>query len=109
MCIRDRPTTLVQNEVGRGLRTERMQGLSSSGTLEKRQASCSTGSRTLVPQPVTRSKRIHRRTAMQHVAIDLGGKESQLCARATDGSIVKEVRVSTKSLPKLLEAMELSL
>jgi transposase len=43
---------------------------------------------------------------VQHVAIDLGGRESQLCARATDGSIVKEVRVSTKSLPKLLEAME---
>jgi transposase len=43
---------------------------------------------------------------MQHVAIDLGGRESQLCARATDGSIVKEVRVSTKSLPKLLETME---
>jgi len=43
---------------------------------------------------------------MQHVAIDLGGRESQLCARATDGSIVKEARVSTKSLPKLLTAME---
>jgi transposase len=43
---------------------------------------------------------------MQHVAIDLGGRESQLCARATDGSIVKEARVATKSLPKLLEAME---
>ena len=43
---------------------------------------------------------------MQHVAIDLGGRESQLCARAIDGSIVKEARVSTKSLPKLLQAME---
>jgi transposase len=43
---------------------------------------------------------------MQHVGIDLGGRESQLCARATDGSIVKEARVSTRSLPKLLEAME---
>jgi transposase len=43
---------------------------------------------------------------MQHVAIDLGGRESQLCARAIDGSIVKEARVSTKSLPKLLETME---
>ena len=43
---------------------------------------------------------------MQHVAIDLGGRESQLCARATDGSIVKEVRVLTKTLPKLLETME---
>ncbi|HEX2844535.1 MAG TPA: IS110 family transposase [Candidatus Limnocylindria bacterium] len=43
---------------------------------------------------------------MQHVAIDLGGRESQLCARATDGSIVKEARVLTKTLPKLLETME---
>jgi transposase len=43
---------------------------------------------------------------MQHVAIDLGGRESQLCARATDGSILKETRVATKSLPKLLAAME---
>jgi transposase len=43
---------------------------------------------------------------MQHVAIDLGGRESQLCVRAMDGSIVKEARVSTKSLPKLLETME---
>jgi transposase len=45
---------------------------------------------------------------MQHVAIDLGGKESQLCVRATDGSIVKEARVFTKTLPKLLETMETS-
>lgn len=43
---------------------------------------------------------------MQHVAIDLGGRESQLCARATDGSIVKEARVATRSLPKLLAKME---
>jgi transposase len=43
---------------------------------------------------------------MQHLAIDLGGRESQLCVRATDGSIVKEARVSTKSLPKLLTTME---
>jgi transposase len=42
---------------------------------------------------------------MQHVAIDLGGRESQLCARATDGSIVKEAKVSTKALPKLLAAL----
>jgi transposase len=43
---------------------------------------------------------------MQHVAIDLGGRESQMCTRAMDGSIVKEARVATKSLPKLLEAIE---
>jgi len=43
---------------------------------------------------------------MQHVAIDLGGRESQLCARATDGSIVKESRVCTKSLPQMFTTME---
>lgn len=43
---------------------------------------------------------------MNHVAIDLGGRESQLCARTPDGSIVKEARVSTKSLLKLVEDWE---
>jgi hypothetical protein len=43
---------------------------------------------------------------MQQVAIDLGGRESQVCARATDGSILKETRVATKSLPKRRAAME---
>ena len=40
---------------------------------------------------------------MQHVAIDLGGRESQLCVRTEDGAIVKETRVTTKSLVKLVE------
>lgn len=39
---------------------------------------------------------------MNHVAIDLGGRESQICVRAADGTILKEVRVSTRKLPKLL-------
>lgn len=43
---------------------------------------------------------------MNHVAIDLGGRESQLCARGPDGSIVKEARVSTKSLLKVVEEWE---
>lgn len=43
---------------------------------------------------------------MNHVAIDLGGRESQLCARNPDGSIVKEARVSTKALLKLVAEWE---
>jgi transposase len=43
---------------------------------------------------------------MKHVAIDLGGRESQLCARAEDGTILNEGRVSTKSLPKLVKDWE---
>jgi transposase len=43
---------------------------------------------------------------VNHVAIDLGGRESQLCARAEDGTILKEARVPTKSLPKLLRDWE---
>ena len=34
---------------------------------------------------------------MQHVAIDLGGRESQVCARAPDGSIVNRQVMSTWS------------
>ena len=33
---------------------------------------------------------------MQHLAIDLGGRESQVCLRAQDGLILREVRVPTK-------------
>jgi transposase len=43
---------------------------------------------------------------MKHVAIDLGGRESQLCTRAEDGSIVKEAKVSTRSLLKLVKEWE---
>lgn len=35
---------------------------------------------------------------MQHVAIDLGGKESQLCVRGTDGQILLEQKVATRTL-----------
>lgn len=35
---------------------------------------------------------------MQHVAIDLGGKESQLCVRASDGQILLEQKVATGTL-----------
>jgi transposase len=41
-------------------------------------------------------------TAMQHVAIDLGGKESQVCVRAEDGRILHEGKVATLRLPHFL-------
>ncbi len=40
-----------------------------------------------------------RRPAMEHVAIDLGGKESQICVRREDGVIRKETRCRTADLP----------
>jgi transposase len=35
---------------------------------------------------------------MDHVAIDLGGMQSQVCVRASDGTIVEEVRIPTHQL-----------
>ncbi len=35
---------------------------------------------------------------MEHVAIDLGGRESQICRRGSDGKIIEEKRVSTRAL-----------
>jgi len=39
---------------------------------------------------------------MDHIAIDLGSKESQVCVRTSDGQIVEERRVGTRSLGKYL-------
>lgn len=39
---------------------------------------------------------------MDHVAIDLGSRESQVCVRAADGEILEERRVGTRSLGKYL-------
>lgn len=39
---------------------------------------------------------------MQHVAIDLGGRESQICVRAEDGTILEEKRHPTRLLDKLM-------
>lgn len=41
---------------------------------------------------------------MQHVAIDLGGRESQICIRESDGTIVDEKRYPTKKLQQLMES-----
>jgi transposase len=40
---------------------------------------------------------------MDHVAIDLGGQESQVCRRRADGTIFDEKKVPTRRLAKLME------
>ncbi len=39
---------------------------------------------------------------MEHLAIDLGGKESQICVRSSDGQILEERRCRTATLPAYL-------
>jgi transposase len=41
---------------------------------------------------------------MEHIGIDLGGRESQLCIRASDGQIIRETRVSTAGLGEFLKS-----
>lgn len=45
---------------------------------------------------------------MQHVAIDLGKKESQICVRAPDGQILEEKRIATASLGRYLKKQPFS-
>lgn len=41
---------------------------------------------------------------MQHIAIDLGGRESHVCIREQDGTIVRQRRVLTERLGQVLES-----
>jgi transposase len=41
---------------------------------------------------------------VKHAAIDLGGRESQICIRAEDGTIVEERRHQTRLLPQLMKS-----
>lgn len=43
---------------------------------------------------------------MQHVAIDLGSKESQVCIRRADGTIVREFKHPTRRLSGLMQTWE---
>ena len=43
---------------------------------------------------------------MEHIAIDLGGRESQICVRGETGEIVEEKRVFTNALGKYLKKRE---
>ena len=39
---------------------------------------------------------------MEHIAIDIGGRQSQICARSSDGTILRESRVLTHEIPAVL-------
>ena len=43
---------------------------------------------------------------MKHAAIDLGGRESQICIRDSDGRILEERRHLTRLLPQLMKGWE---
>jgi transposase len=43
---------------------------------------------------------------VKHVAIDLGGRESQICIRDGSGAIVEERRYQTRLLPRLMKGWE---
>ena len=43
---------------------------------------------------------------MQHIAIDLGGTESQVCVRASDGQILTERKLRNDALQKFLRGQE---
>src|SRR4051812_122093 len=60
---------------------------------------------TVVPvaHAVPRSRAHEKEPAMEHCAIDLGGKKSQVCIRASDGSIVHESREDTLELGEFLQ------
>ena len=45
---------------------------------------------------------------MHHIAIDLGGRESQVCVRSEDGTILQEGKHPTAQLEKLLRTQERS-
>ncbi|MEZ4227317.1 MAG: IS110 family transposase [Polyangiaceae bacterium] len=45
---------------------------------------------------------------MQHVAIDLGGQESQICVRDDKGQLVEEVRWGTRKLAQYLRGQPMS-
>ena len=46
---------------------------------------------------------------MEHLAIDLGGRESQICVRSIDGQIVKERRWRTRRCRRIWQGRDLLL
>jgi transposase len=42
---------------------------------------------------------------MNHLAIDVGGRESQTCLRSSDGTVVQEKRLLTRSLPEMFRSL----
>ena len=46
---------------------------------------------------------------MKHIAIDLGGRESQICVRSESGEILEERRYPTARLGRFLRGREASM
>lgn len=57
----------------------------------------------MVPQEYNALEAQNKETAMQHVAIDLGGRESQICVRAEDGRILHEGKIATLGIEGYLK------
>src|SRR5438309_5933403 len=55
-----------------------------------------------------RSRRKRKEPAMEHCAIDLGGRKSQICIRSGDGQILFEGKYDTVALPDFLQQLPLS-
>ncbi len=51
----------------------------------------------------TRSVAQHQETAMQHIAVDLGKRESQVCVRSLEGEILHESKITTSSLSRFFK------
>src|SRR5260370_18905977 len=55
---------------------------------------------------MTRSRRNWRRPAMEHLAVDLGGKKSQSRLRSSEGQILTEAKVVNEEIESWLEGSE---
>jgi transposase len=69
-------------------------------------ASPATRSPIFGPQAISALEAQQKEAAMQHVAIDLGGRESQICARSAQGEILLERKVPTAQLADYLKGQE---
>src|SRR5256885_5933140 len=59
----------------------------------------------MVAQAFPRSRRKEEEPAMEHCAIDLGGKKSQVCVRSSDGQLLYEGQYATQSLADFLRQL----
>src|SRR5260370_39370339 len=62
------------------------------------------GGRVTVPTEFPGSSR-KKEPAMDHCAIDLGGRKSQICVRDSQGQVLHEDRWDTASLPEYLRQL----
>src|SRR5204862_8245611 len=83
----------------------RLNAVTPAGPIRKRNkwlVSIATRSRSIVPQSRTRSKRKRSTPTVEHIAIDLGSRESQVCVRNERGEILLERKVPTAGLARYL-------